>query len=732
MSIPSQQHAQAAALFAQGLQFHSQGELAKAMQTYEQVLKLEPKHFDALHHVGIVGFQIGNFDMAVNFIRSAVAVNPDDAAAHSNLGNALREQQRFEDALRSYERAIQLNGGDADTFFNRGLALQTLQQPDEALRSYDQALAINAGDDQAWSHRAAVLLQTKAYAEALQSAQQALSLNSHNAEAYSHCGNALQEMGQLEEAEASYRRALELFPDYAEAHYRLGNLLLSRERFDAAVQCFGKAIALAPSFIEAYEERASALGRLNRQQEAQHDSKTAAKLKRELIAAYRKLGKELQEQDRPQSAARILTALLALDDSDPDIWQLHARTLNSAGRREAALASIGRALALKPDSADYHLTRGAILRASLRYEEARQCYEKAVELAPRHPGGYTNLGSLLDQIGEQDAALANYDRAIALDPQCALAHWNRGLVYLRQGDYERGWREYEWRWKAETLSLAKKKRSFSKPAWTGRESLAGKTILLHAEQGLGDALQFCRYVPLLARRGAKVILEVKEPLAALLATLEGVAAIVIKDEPLPPFDYQIPLMSLPLAFGTTLDTVPSRVPYLAADPAKLAQWSAVLGPKTRPRVGIVWAGHPGHQNDHNRSLPLSVFSRLFSEDCEFVSLQKEVRAAEQPLLDSLPVRQLAHLLKDFSDTAALCELMDVVITVDTSVAHLAGALGKPTWILLPKPFEWRWLEHGAESPWYPSAALYRQEQRGDWDPVIAAVARDLNKVVTGA
>ncbi|UGQ47306.1 tetratricopeptide repeat protein [Massilia endophytica] len=730
MSIPSQTHAQAEALFAQGLQFHSQGELPKAMQTYEQVLKLEPKHFGALHHVGVIGFQIGNFDMAANFIRSAVAVNPDDASAHSNLGNALREQQNFDEALRCYERAIQLNGGDADTFFNRGAALQALQRTEEALRSYEQALAINAGDDQAWNNRATVLLQMKDYAAALESAEQALSCNPQNGEAYNNSGKILHAMGRLDEAEKNYRQALELFPDYADAHLGLGRLLLSRERFADALHSCDKAVSLAPDQADAYEERATVLDKLNRPGDAQRDRKTAEKLKREAIAAYRKLGKELQELDRPESAARMFAALLALDDSDADIWQQHARTLNAAGRREEALASIGRALALKPDSADYHLTRGAILRASLRYGEAQRCYEKAVELAPRHPGGYTNLGSLLDQIGQQDAALANYDRAIALDPQCALAHWNRALVYLRQGDYERGWRGYEWRWKAETLSLAKKKRDFGKPMWTGREALAGKTILVHAEQGLGDALQFCRYVPLLAQRGAKVVLEVKEPLAALLATLEGAASIVIKGEPLPPFDYQIPIMSLPLAFGTTLDTVPGA-PYLASSESKLAQWSDVLGPKTKPRVGIVWAGHPGHQNDHNRSLPLSVFVRIFSDGCEFVSLQKEVRAAEQPLLDTLPVRQVSHLLKDFTDTAALCSLMDVVITVDTSVAHLAGALGRPTWILLPTPFEWRWLEQGAGSPWYPSAVLYRQSQQGHWEPVIDAVAGELGKPARG-
>nr|ACN58888.1 TPR repeat protein [uncultured bacterium BLR13] len=722
--------AQAEPLFAQGLRFHSEGELAKAMHTYEQVLKLAPRHVEALHHVGIVAFQTGNFDMAAGFIRSALTVDPDHAGAHGDLGNALREMQHLEDALRSYDRALELTGGDADTYYNRAVALQALQRQEDALHSYDQALELNAGDDQAWNNRAVVFQQTKRYAAALQSVEQALALNPHNVEAYNNRGNILRELGRLDEAGESYRRALELVPQYADAHCNLGRLLLSRERFEDALQCYDQAIGLDPQLAQAYRHRAIVLRKLNRTEDALRDNETASGLQRELTDAYCKLGKELREQGRPESAAGVIAALLKLDGSDSDagIWQLHARMLNAAGRHEDALASIGRALALKPDSGDYHLTRGAILRATLQYEAARQCYEKAVELAPRHPGGYTNLGSVLDQMGHAGLALKNYDHAIALDPDCAPAHWNRGLVYLRQGDYERGWREYEWRWKAETLAVYKGKRDFPQPAWTGREPLEGKTILLHAEQGLGDTLQFCRYAPLVAQRGAIVILEAQQPLAGLLGTLAGGARVVVKGEPLPQFDYHIPLMSLPLAFDTRLDTVPGAAPYLACDQAKLARWDALLGAKTRLRVGVVWSGHPSNPNDQNRSVPLQAFARLFSDQCEFVSLQKEVKPAEQALLDALPVRQLTDQLHDFTDTAALCELMDVVVTVDTSVAHLAGALGKPVWVLLQTPFEWRWLEQGSGSPWYPGATLYRQSQRGDWAPVIDAVAADLGKL----
>ncbi|EEF27029.1 conserved hypothetical protein, partial [Ricinus communis] len=246
--------------------------------------------------------------------------------------------------------------------------------------------------------------------------------------------------------------------------------------------------------------------------------------------------------------------------------------------------------------------------------------------------------------------------------------------------------------------------------------------------GFGDAIQACRYAPLVAQRGGTVILEVRQPLVGLMGTLKGVSRVVPKGEPLPPFDYHIPLMSLPLAFDTRLDSIPAATPYLAPDTDTVAHWRAALGPRTRPRVGVVWSGSADNQNDRNRSLPLALLAALFDAPCDFVSLQKEVRPDDQPLLDTLPVLQVADQLHDFADTAALCAVLDLVITVDTSVAHLAGALGLPVWIMLQTPFEWRWLEQGARSPWYPSATLYRQAQRGDWAPLVAQVAADLRQL----
>jgi hypothetical protein len=333
-------------------------------------------------------------------------------------------------------------------------------------------------------------------------------------------------------------------------------------------------------------------------------------------------------------------------------------------------------------------------------------------------------------LGAGEAALDCFARALSLNPNFALARWNRALFNLRRGNFRDGWPEYEARWEVETLNTFKDKREISQPLWLGTPSLEGATILLHAEQGLGDTLQFCRYVKPLADLGARVILEVQAPLVGLLAGLPGVSQIVARGESLPDFDYHCPLMSLPLAFETDLASIPGRHRYLTPDPTRVAEWAARLGPKTKPRVGLVWSGNPRHKNDHNRSIGFAAIAQLVSDDCEFISLQKEVREADRPALEAEPrVLQFGAELGDFTDTAALCELLDVVITVDTSVAHLAGALGKDVRILLGGMVDWRWLDDRLDSPWYPTARLYRQQAGEGWDPVLERVKSDLDKLV---
>jgi len=334
---------------------------------------------------------------------------------------------------------------------------------------------------------------------------------------------------------------------------------------------------------------------------------------------------------------------------------------------------------------------------------------------------------LFRDLKQFDAAVTSFDKAIDLKPDFAEAYWNKSLTLLLTGDFDQGWRLYEWRWEREFPTSPI--RNFQQPLWLGNETLAGKTILLHAEQGLGDTIQFSRYASLVADLGAHVIMEVAKPLLGLFAGLAGVSRLIAKGSPLPVFDYHCPLLSLPLAFKTELGSIPFPQQYLHVDASRLEQWSQTLGEKTRPRVGLVWSGSTTLINDHNRSIPLSLLIPQLPPDYQYVSLQKEVRDNDRPILQaSTDILHFGDELSDFSDTAALCELMDVVISVDTSVAHLSGALGRPTWVLLPFVPEWRWLLDRDDSPWYASMKLYRQNTAGDWDSVFARVRADLPKM----
>lgn len=716
-------------LLAQGIQFHREGQLAQALQAYEQVLRLEPQHFEALHNTGIAAFQSGNFEVAASFLRSALAVNAEHAPAHSDLGNTLREMLLMEDALRSYDRALALDGNDANTHFNRAVTLQSLLRTEEALQSYDQVLALDAGDDQAWCNRAALLCKTEQHELALVNVEQALALNPHNIEALNIRGTILQDLGQHDDAEQSYRQALALQPDYADALYQLGRLLLATERYAEALPCLEQAISLNPQFLPAHRQYAQVLRQLDRQQEAQAADDAALALQTPLIAAYRERAGALEQKGHHESAMALYASALELDPADAELQQLHARALAQVQQQDQALAGLRHMLNLKLERSARYETPEDLAQIDLeaRYESARIAFEKLTKLAPGNPRAYVSLGSVLHGLGMDEQAMVNYNHALSLVPNYALAHWNKALLLLAKGDFEPGWRAYEWRWQAKEIPLYRAKRHFLKPQWSGREPLKGKTILVHAEQGLGDAIQFSRYIKLVKARGARVIFEVWRDVAQLLGTIPEVDQIVVRGRPLPAFDYQIPLLSLPMAFNTKLETIPVADSYVTSQPEKREQWNTILGPKKRPRVGVVWSGRAAHGNDHNRSLPLSVLAPVFSEQYEFICMQKEIRPYDQDLLNTLPVRQVSEHLRDFTDTAALCDLMDLVISVDTSVAHLAGALGKPVWILLPTPFEWRWMLTGNTSPWYPSARLYRQQSMGVWTPVIDAVQADLAK-----
>ena len=574
----------------QAVALHRRGQLEQAQAKYEEVLAVQPAHFDALNLSGVIALQRGNSAAALELLGKAIEIDPNNATVH----------------------------------FNRGAVLQQLNRPEESLASYDQAIAVKPDYAEGFCNRGLVLAQLKRWAAAL----------------------------------TSYDRAVAIKPDFAQAHFNRGIVLKELGRWDEALAAYERAILLEPRFAEGYCNRGLVFAQLDR-------------------------------------------------------W-------------EAALASYNEAVAIKPQFAEAHFNRGLVLSKLEQAEAALVSFDLAIALKADFAEAYYNRGLVLAHLMQVDAALASYERAIQIRPGYAEAHQNRSWMLLLSGDLARGWKEYEWRWKDADGADIKHRRDFRRPLWLGEPSVAGKTILLHAEQGFGDTLQFCRYAKLVAELGATVILEAPAPLAPLLECLQGVSTLIRQGGALPYFDYQCPLLSLPLAFNTTLESIPVSAGYLSADSAKVGQWRSALGRKSGVRVGLAWSGSTLHKNDHNRSIPLAEIVKYLPAGFEYVSLQKDLRDIDRQTLEANPnIANFADALIDFSDTAALCASLDILISVDTSVAHLGGALGKPIWILLPFHADWRWLTDREDSPWYPSAKLYRQTDISDWIGVLKRVHADL-------
>ena len=353
-------------------------------------------------------------------------------------------------------------------------------------------------------------------------------------------------------------------------------------------------------------------------------------------------------------------------------------------------------------------------------------YDRVIAINPGSADAYSNRGASLAGLNRWNEALANFDQAIAIRPGHAEAHFSRAILWLLQGDFARGWVEFEWRWETPHGRALRERKGFSPPLWLGAEAIAGKTILLHCERGLGDTLQFCRFAGLVRDLGATVLLQVQEPLVGMLSQVEGVSQVFADTRPPPPFDVHCPLLSLPLALKIDLATIPAEN-YLSAPLAALARRRARLGKSTKPRIGLVWRGDPDNPVDHKRSLTLAQLLPSLPGGFQYLSLQKELTELEQRAVAAHSVDVSLRQELNFVETAALCECVDLVISVDTSVAHLSAALGRKTWILLPFNPDCRWLLDRHDSPWYPSARLYRQARTGDWQEVLTRVAADLDR-----
>ncbi len=468
-------------------------------------------------------------------------------------------------------------------------------------------------------------------------------------------------------------------------------------------------------------------------------------------------------QNRLEDSLALLERALAANPGSADVHNTLGNTLNSLGRREEAIEHYRRAITLRENFPEAHLHLGNTLKALNRFEEAIEAYQAAIALQPRfaeahsnlgivlarlnrfedaiacfqtalqlNPAGnmvYSNLGAALTSLNRHEEALRCFQGARQLEPDSAQLAFNEAVVHLAMGDFERGWPDYEARWRIAELKVTP--RNFAQPLWDGQSDIAGKTILLHAEQGLGDMILLSRFVPLVIERGARVLLEVQAPLVGLMRAIPRVAQVVVYGDTLPAFELHAPFASLPMLFKTTVESIPARTPYLTAPGESDAIVDVEKPDDESPLVGVCWAGNPSYSNDHNRSIPLSIFQRLFDvAGVRFISLQQNFRPGDEALLARRENIDLTSVYKGgtLEDTAALISRLDLVITVDTAICHLAGALGKPVWILLPFSGYWVWLRERTDSPWYPTARLFRQSEIGDWESVMERVAQELKRV----
>jgi len=559
------------------------------------------------------------------------------------------------------------------------------------------------------------------HTEAAALIRQALEQQPELAGAWLNLGNALKALGQLDEAVGCYQRAAELQPGFTAAHANLGNALAAAGRDGEAALHYRRALELEPDNPGVLNNLGNALVNLGQADAAIAAFEAALRHAPRHAGALNNLGNARKAAGELERATEHFRAALAIQPDFALAWFNLGHALDAMDRCQEAVPAYQRALALQPDwlVARYGLAHA--LTALERCAEARAHFEQILKADPGFALAWHDMGTALYDMGEFEAAAGAFERALQLRPELAIAAYNRSLVQLLHGDLRAGWSAYEARWRVFAAA------DIAAPRWHGATPLAGRTILLHAEQGLGDTVQLVRYVPLVARRAAHVILEVQAELLTLLqpaARAWGVS-LIAGGAARPAFDCHCPLLSLPLAFNTTLATIPAPSAYLNP-PAEPLSVIPVAGAAMAPRrIGLVWSGRIKARRE-NRAIPLTLLEPLLRQPgVQWVLLQKDPpehdQAALRRVLEQPQVQAPAYPLDDFADTAALIATLDCVITIDTSVAHVAAALGKATWVLLPFAPDWRWLLERDDSPWYPTARLFRQTAPGDWPGVIAAV-----------
>jgi tetratricopeptide (TPR) repeat protein len=696
--------------FDMAVAHHNAGRLGEAESVYRQILVYQPEHVDAMRMLARIEHQRGNFAGAEHMLRQAIALRSGVADYHANLGMVLATGGKADAAIESLGKAIALNPSIPEVYLNLGNVLGNKGDLDGALEAYHKAVTLRPN-----------------YFDALFSFGRALLAKSLNGDAVEACS-----------------RAVALRPEDPDAQFDLGKALFALGQFERALSAFNNVLALRPSDPAALVGVAEAQRCLGRMPDAISGLRRAVDLNPNDPELHYRLGHALYQEGPSDECIAALERAVQLRPAYPDALDSLGVALSQRGRLEEALAASRKAMALCPDSAIFENNLGTVLQKCELPEEAVGHYRRALELSKDYPEAQNNIGSALWDSGQLEEGRKELARALELQPDYAAIKANLGMMMLTLGDFENGWPTYEARAKIVPVSLD----NHPSPIWDGAP-LEGRTIVIQAEQGFGDTIHFARYLQMVADGGGKVVLHCQPELKRLMSCVQGVDRVVGPGEVFPPFHMRSRLMSLPGIFKSNLETIPSKVPYVLPSATDAAHWherilsleveacesiasslapaSALFAPL---KVGLAWAGSAEHPHDKLRSVALAELAGLGEvSGVQFFSLQKGAPAKQlEDASQGMRIIDWTAELQDFADTAALIQNLDLVISIDSAVAHLAGALGIRTWTLIQFVPDWRWLIDRTDSPWYPTMKLYRQRARCGWSQPIAQVKDDLTQL----
>lgn len=715
---------------------HSAGRLSKALSMYQPLLRQTPDDPDLLHLTGITLAALGRQQEGVALLQRSLEIRPQRPSVLLNLARALHDLGRDQEALECCDRALTLDSSSAAGYRTRGTALLALNRAQDALASLGEAIRLAPQDAGAYADLGVALQSAGRTRDALTCLEQAVKLDPNLTSAHANVAVLRARLGEYAVALQSWDRAVALQPHQAAFHNNRGNALKQLGRLQDALQSYTLALGIEPGNPDTLHNRAAVSTLLGDYSAALRDFDDVLTRRPENGADLVGRGTALIGLGRYDEALVPLERAIELMPREPQAHAQRGIALQRLNRTADALASFDRALTLQPDLPQVLNNRGIALYELDQPEQALGSFSRALVVGGAPADTYTNLGIVLTTLGRHEQAVTSFSRTLASKPGDSKASLLLGFVQLALGRFREGWPLYEARLKDPTLGTPPP--DYGVPRWDGKGALQGRTLLVQAEQGFGDAIHFCRYLPPLAAQGINVVFVVPPPLKALLRTLAAPVRVRGWDEPIPPVDFHCPLLSLPLTLGTDESNIPAAVPYLAADAERVARWSERLQGLPGLRVGVAWQGNLAAEQfilARGRSMPLQALAPLAQlSGVSLVSLQKGPGAED---LRTIAFRdQVTDLSTEldtgsdaFVDTAAIIRNLDLVISTDTAVAHLAGALAQTTWIALPAVPEWRWLLGRTDCPWYPTARLFRQLRRGDWSSVIAALADALRERV---